>query len=586
MTNYQTVAEAIARNAEDFPERTFVFQDMNGIETACSFAEIERETAKRAFGLQALGLQKGDRMGVVVVEPRDFVLTFLAALRIGVLPVPLYPPLSFGSLDSYADRTATILGSCKARVIVASESLQNILWGLVGRAHGLEKVIKAEDVAKAEGSPRYPTILPQDLAFLQYTSGSTADPKGVMVTHGNLTANCMAIRERMDIVPERGDKAVSWLPLYHDMGLIGFVLTPVLTAVPTVFIPTLRFIKRPTVWFDALHNHKANMTFGPNFAYALITKRAKPEDKKRWDLSRMTVFGCGAEPIHPGTVREFLATFAECGVKPESFLPAYGMAEATLAMAFKAMYTAPVMNTVDSEQFQQNGVVVEPSEGEPTFEHVSCGAVFAGHQFKIRAEDGSTLPEGMEGEICLFGPSVTPGYWDNPAATSACITEGWLRTGDLGYLRDGEIYVTGRLKDLIILNGRNIHPQAVEWAATVEGVRKGNVVAFSRPGAHSEELVVALETKEQETKALEAAVKLAVQKELGLTVAEVVCLEPGQLPKTSSGKLQRRKTRQQYLTGDLVSEGSRLPGTAANTLTLAKHVARSVWSRAKAAIQL
>jgi fatty-acyl-CoA synthase len=564
---FSTVADAIAKAGQVAPERGFTFQDVRGNERKYGFVEIEQRTAKIAYGLQQAGLRKGDRMGLIVIEPEEFVLTFLAAVRVGVLPVPLYPPLSLGSLDAYAERTAKVLQSAEAKLLVASGQLQNVLWSLVGTVPSLQRLVKCEELSEVAGTPDYPTITSSDLCFLQYTSGSTADPKGVMVTHANLVANCAAIQKGIN-VDGRVDTGVTWLPLYHDMGLIGCMLTPILHQIPMVYIPTLRFIKKPTCWMDALHAHKGTMTFGPNFAYALAAKKAKPEDLARWDLSHVKVFGCGAEPIHAATAREFMKVFASCGVKEGVFTPAYGLAEATLAVTFKPLGDA-WRARVDAD-----------------VEFVSCGRPLDQIELSIRSEEGGELAAGAEGEVWIRGPHVTPGYWKNPEATAATITkDGWLRTGDLGVLHDGELYVTGRIKDLVILNGRNLHPQAIEWAAAgVEGVRKGNVVAFSRPGAHSEELVVALEARSEDSAALEAAVKSAIQKELSVTVSDVVVLEPGALPKTSSGKLQRRKTRELYLSGELGAHGSRLPGATADRITLARHVAKSMWSRAKAAV--
>lgn len=326
----------------------------------------------------------------------------------------------------------------------------------------------------------------------------------------------------------------------------------------------------------------------PNFAYALVTKRAKPEDIARLDLSSMAAFGCGAEPIQADTAERFIETFAACGLDETAFLPAYGMAEATLAMTFKPHGERFGVNVVDAGQFQEHGRAAAPATGDTAVDvHVSCGIALPGHEVGVFDEGGNRLPEGAEGELCFRGPSVTPGYFDNPEATAAARRGDWLRTGDLGYLLDGEVYVTGRLKDLIILNGRNVHPQTVEWtAAEVQGVRKGNVVAFSVPGADSEELVVVLETTESDTAALVQRVRTHIQREMSLSIAEVVCVGKGALPKTSSGKLQRRKTRQLYVTGQIGEAGSRSYGARGDKITLARHVARSLWSRAKATVLL
>jgi len=558
-THFETIAQAIAEVGNRQPELGFTFQDAKGNETTYLFPELQDDTAKRAAALQALGLKKGDRLGLIVIEPEDFVLTFLAALRIGVVPVPLYPPMSFGNLKAYVDRTGRILTNAGAHVLVTSGLLHDLLSALTHFVEPLEHVVNADSL-EADAAPVYPEIGADDLAFLQYTSGSTSDPKGVMVTHGSLVANAHAIMMHgAKLDPARGDKGVSWLPLYHDMGLIGFVIAPVYHGIPVVFIPTMRFIKQPNVWLETIHRHRGTTSFAPNFAYALAARRAKPSDIERWDLSCIKILGCGAEPIQPKTMREFQAAFAPAGLAETAILPAYGMAEATLAMTFKPVDDTLRTVTISAPRLAEDGEVeiVDPAaaaEGEAV-EHVSCGVTFPGHEIAVLDDDMRPLPEGTEGELCFRGPSVTRGYYANPEATAQTFRDGWIRTGDLGFVLDGETYVTGRIKDLIIVNGRNVHPQAVEWAvAEVPGVRKGNVIAFSVPGATGEELVVTLETRQQDHAAIAAAARSEVQRELSLRISDLLCLTPGTLPKTSSGKLQRRKAREMYLSGDLGTE--------------------------------
>jgi fatty-acyl-CoA synthase len=356
--------------------------------------------------------------------------------------------------------------------------------------------------------------------------------------------------------------------------------------VPVVFIPTMRFIKRPSVWLDTLHRHRGTASFAPNFAYALAARRVKESDLAQWDLSCVKVLGCGAEPIQPETMRQFVELFStKCKLPANAIMPAYGMAEATLAITLKRAPDTMVTLHVDAELFSEKGKVEAPREGMPVVEHVACGFPFEGHEVAILDDHGQKLADGFEGEICHRGPSVTPGYFNNPDATAQSWRHGWLRTGDLGFLHEGQVYVTGRIKDLIIVNGRNVHPQAVEWAvAEVDGVRRGNVVAFSVPGDIGEELVVVLETKAEDKEPLIEEVKRAVQRELSLSTREVVCVKPGTLPKTSSGKLQRRKTRDQYLKGELGGD-VRSFGANGDRVTLAKHVASSLWTRAKAALR-
>jgi fatty-acyl-CoA synthase len=587
MPNYATLAEAFEVVASQVSDRGFTFQDMKGEEVTYNFPSLYKAALHRAAELQAHGLTKGDRVGLVVIEPKEFILTFLACQTVGILPVPLYPPMSFGGLDAYAERSSRILTSAGAKVLIVSAKVQNILWSQVDLVPTLRKLIRAEELDGNTKIPELPEISADDLSFLQYTSGSTSDPKGVMVSHRSLMANINAIMgDHFQAKPEQ-DVVVSWLPLYHDMGLIGKVLCTLVWGCAGVYIPTLRFIRRPSCWMDAVNRHRGTLTFAPNFALALAARRTRASELAEWDLSCLRSVGCGAEPIQAETVREFTKIFNEGAKMPIGAVsPAYGMAEATLAMALcnQAPLTTQV---VDASNFENNGLISAPVEGKAVLEHVCCGKTFPGHELAAMDTNGNILPDGSEGELCFKGPSVTPGYYKNSEATAAAFRDGWLHTGDLGYTLNGGVYVTGRLKDLIILNGRNIHPQSIEWAvADVEGVRRGNVIAFSVPGTNSEELVLAVETRTDDHASLTDAIKTCIQKELSLSIGEIICLKPGSLPKTSSGKLQRRKARQTFLNGELNDQANRLADSKGSRVTLAKHVARSMWTRAKSAANL
>lgn len=579
-----TLATALQASAELYPENGFAFQDMTGKETFYAFPEMVKATHTRAAAMQKLGLKKGDRVGIIVIEPEDFVLSFFGAVQIGVIPVPLYPPVSMGEIDAYMDRLTRILDTAKADVLLASEKLQNVLWGVVDRVPSLRKLVAIETLRVSSHEAVFPEITQEDIAFLQYTSGSTSDPKGVIVTHGSLHANVTGIMNTLEMDPAAGDHGLSWLPLYHDMGLIGFVIAPAFWGVNSTFIPTLRFLKHPNSWLDTASKKRVSATFAPPFALGLAVRRAKPADLEKWDLSNLRIVGVGAEPINPESARQFVEVLSEhCGLPKTAILPAYGMAEFTLAISLKLQRTAMRVRYVDPERFENEGLAEEAS-GEYALEHVSCGPIFPGHEIAIMSpETGELMPDGREGEICLKGPSVMPGYYLNDEATAATFRDGWLLSGDLGYVWEGEVYVTGRLKDLIILNGRNIHPQSIEWPIqNLEGVRKGNVVAFSVPGETTEDLVIALERRGNiPDETLRESVQDAISREFGVTVSDVVVLDAGLLPKTSSGKLQRRKTRQLYLGGKLGTQGSREKGTSAANLSVAKHVARSMWTRVK-----
>ena len=560
---------------------TFVGARGPGEDLFVSFHDLRLAAQRRAAHYAAAGLGRGDRIALVVPEGEHFIPAFLGALWGGMIPVPLYPPVSLGKLDAFMDALVSILNVAKPRVLVTSDRVAKVLWSAVGRIPSIEKVLTTEELSgdPAGALPPVADLRDDEIAFLQFTSGSTALPKGVMVTHGSLAANCQAIvHDGLKADAARGDKAISWLPLYHDMGLIGFVLAPVCHRIPAVFIPTLSFIKNATVWMETLHKHRGTLTFAPNFAYALVTKRAKPEQIARWDLSRMRVFGCGAEPINPETMRAFVNAMAPAGVKPEALLPCYGMAEATLAISFVPLDEPLRTDRIDAERYHGDAKAAPVSNGAAFLEVVNCGRTFPGHEVSVQDEDGRILPDRHVGELCFRGPSLTAGYWENPESTQTAFRGGWLRTGDLGYLVGGEVFISGRIKDILIVNGRNYYPQRIEWLVDeIPGIRRGSSVVFTRPGSSSEEIVIAAESRTEDPAALKAQIVARVGEEFQLAVSDVALVGPGTLPKTSSGKLQRRKTREQYMSGRIGRTGRGGP----NRLAIAKHLALSLVGRAR-----
>ena len=571
------VVPALAAS-EGLHSRGFTFAGAKGPgeDLFVSFHELRLAAQKRAAHFAALGLIRGDRVAIVVPEGEGFIPAFLGALWGGLIPVPLYPPVSLGKLDAFMDALVTILNVARPRALATTDPVGKALWSAVGRIPSIEKVVTTEELAREPAGelPAAADLRDDEVAFLQFTSGSTALPKGVMVTHGSLAANCKAIIETgIRAHPDR-DKAVSWLPLYHDMGLIGFVIAPVMYGLSVVFIPTLSFIKNATLWMETIHKHRGTLSFAPNFAYALVTKRARKEQIARWDLSAMRVFGCGAEPINPETLRNFVKALEPAGLKPEAMLPCYGMAEATLAISFVELDEPVRTDSIDAERYHADRKAA-PGMG---LEVVNCGRTFPGHEVSVQDEDGRLLPDRHVGELCARGPSTAAGYWEAPEATRAAFRGGWLHTGDLGYVVNGEVFVSGRLKDILIINGRNYYPQGIEWVIDeIPGVRKGSAVVFTRPGRASEEMVVAAESRDKDPDGLRAQIVARVNEEFGLAVSDVAFVPPGALPKTSSGKLQRRKTREQYLNGTLGREGR----TGSTRLAVAKHVALSWMGRAR-----
>jgi len=557
--------------------RGFTFVDGRGEERTVGHAKLAALAQQRGARLRALGLGQGDRVAIAIPEADEFILTFLGAISAGLVPVPLYPPLSLGRLDAYLDGMARILTTAQANLLVTTAQVEKVLWAVVPRVSTLRDLVT---VTKLDAMPVAPIIRPapkpEDPLFLQFTSGSTSTPRGVTVTHASLFANIRGIMDEGLEIDVETDVAVSWLPLYHDMGLIGFVCAPLIYRLRSVFLPTISFLKRPTLWFDVIHKHRGTITFAPNFAYARLMKRATAADLARWDLSCVKAIGCGAEPIHGGTMRAFVDHFAASGLKPQALVPAYGMAEFTLCISFASLREPVRIDAIAQEACYAEKRAI-PDGGEDTVEFVGCGRPFTQHEIGIFDASERRLGERQIGAIWVRGPSVAAGYYRDPEGSRPVFRpDGWLATGDVGYLADGEVFITGREKDIIIINGANYYPQSIEWLVEdVEGIRKGNVVAFAVPGEMSEEIVVVAETTEDDPAArttLAAQVAKHVHEELGLAVKEVALLGKGELSKTSSGKLQRRKAREQYLAGTLGAEGVRSLGATGERLDLARHV--------------
>ncbi|MCL2313810.1 MAG: fatty acyl-AMP ligase [Proteobacteria bacterium] len=577
---FQTLLEALQSFAEK-NTTAFCFVRADGSEREFSKNDLYIEITRRAAQLRNAGLQKGERLLLVLPEGEDFVPTFFAALWAGVVPVPVYPPMSLGKLSTYVDTLAAIVASAQPKFACAPQKLENVLWPALSRTPSVQGILPAQMLQNPPSSERLlapENILPEDTCFLQFTSGSTSTPKGVEVSHANLVANCKAIMVD-GLQCHEGDVTVSWLPLYHDMGLIGFIISPTLYGLPSVILPTTSFIRNPGLWLETIHRKRGTLSFAPNFAYALTNKRLRPEALNRFDLSSMRAFGCGSEPINPHTLREFARKLAPAQLAPTAMLPCYGMAEHTLAISFSSLHEEVRTDTVDKTLYESQQLALPPAHGDTpseTVEFVNCGKAFPGHEMATFDSEGNRLEDRKIGEIWLKGPSVARGYYENPEATEAVFGGGWLRTGDLGYLVEGEVYITGRSKDLIIVNGRNYDPQRFEWALdSLDNVRQGNAVAFSRPSSASEELVIVAESRTPHKDELASHIRQYISEQFQLACADVVIVPPGTLPKTSSGKLQRQKTRERYLKGTLLSFAPHRPTPPANSLEAATQQALS-----------
>ena len=561
MKQLRTVPEALDRAAER-AGAGFTFVRDDGTEEDWTFRELADESRRIAVALRERGMKKGDRIALVLPAPGEFIPVFLGVVRGGGVPVPLYPPMGLGQLGGYLEHAQHIVAAARASFVITNTQIKAVLGKLFDVVPELRQMLTVSELEGDAAQFRDPGVGLDDTCFLQFTSGSTSRPKGVVVTHANLSHNCDAIM-RDGLATDDSDRGLSWLPLFHDMGLIGFVLAPIHHKVPVTFMSPLMFLKRPASWLEYLSKHRGTITYGPNFAYAIAQKRVRDREMEGLDLSCVRIAGCGAEPIQAETLRQFAKRFSAVGFRESSFVPSYGMAENTLAIAFSRGIPTDV---VAAERLWGEGVAEPVTNGHAaeteTIEIVGCGEAFPDHEIRIvHPESREPLPERQVGEIEVRGPSVMPGYFENEEATQKTVdSEGWLSTGDLGYLADRQVFICGRQKDVIIVNGKNYYPQDLEWVAgEVEGVRTGNAIAFAayKEGLGREAVVIVAETREKEGHdAIATRVKNAVYQATGLMPDEVVLGEPGTVPKTSSGKMQRKKAQKLYESGEL---GARAP---------------------------
>jgi fatty-acyl-CoA synthase len=545
-----------------------------------TFGELASAAQKCAEELGRRGVPAGGRVALMLPTSRQFFVCYAGILLAGAVPVPIYPPFRADRIEEYAERQSAILnnaGVCLLLTFRRAEAVANLLKP---RVKSLQEVADAErllDAAEKEPPPA-PGALPaflsgsrvrrsSDIALLQYTSGSTGDPKGVVLTHANLLANMRAIAEAVQLSPS--DVGVSWLPLYHDMGLIGAWLTLLLYGVPLVVMSPLAFLTRPERWLQVISKYKGTIGAAPNFAYELCVRKVSDKAMEGVNLSSMRAALNGAEPVNPETLERFAKRFAPYGFKPEAMLPVYGLAEASLGVTFPPLYRGPKIDRIEREAFATEGRALPARlEDENTISFVSSGVALPQHEVVIADKEGKRVAERIEGFLWFRGASATSGYYQNEEATAKLFAGGppiaqgeypWVNSGDRAYQADGEIYITGRVKDIIIKGGRNLYPHEVEeLASRVEGIRKGCVVAFGLKGEETgtEKMVIVAETREDDgakRSAIVASINEEVSRGLGLPPDRVELIRPGSIPKTSSGKLRREETKQLYLAGKLAA---------------------------------
>jgi 1-acyl-sn-glycerol-3-phosphate acyltransferase len=595
-----TLAAAFAWHARRWPERVHLTLEEAGAATPLTYGALEAAARRAAAGLVAAGVARGDSVALMLPTSIDFFMSFLGTWLCGAVPVPIYPPFRPSQIEEHLRRQARVLDNARATLLVASPETARAARWLRAALPRLRRVVTgAELAAAAGGAPPPPPFEPgpDDVALVQYTSGSTGDPKGVVLTHGNLLANVRAVGEAMRIVPD--DVAVSWLPLYHDMGLIGTWLGSLYHACRLVAMSPTRFLASPRAWLWAIHHHRGTLTAAPAFGYEICATRIADADLEGLDLSSWRVALNGSEPVSARGIERFARRFAPYGFRPEAMMPVYGLAENTLALTFPPLGRGPRVDRVQRAPFERDGQALPAPQRDgggggdgdraATLSFVSCGRPLPRNDVRVVGDGGRELPERQSGEVQFRGPSATRGYLRNERATRALRDGDWRRTGDVGYFAGGELHVTGRIKDVIIRAGRHVFPYELEEVvAAVPGVRRGGVAVFAAPApaaapdggrADSERLVVVAETRLADAAArddLRARIAGAAAAVVGAAPDDIVLAPPRAVPKTSSGKTRRAACRARYLGGELGAE----PSPRRQALALAARAALPLTRRA------
>jgi len=574
-----TVHEALWRRAQAEPDRPHVYlREEDGRELTITYGQLLAEAAAIAGGLRERGVRPGETVALMLPTGLDFLRSFQGILMARAIPVPIYPPVRLDRLEEYARRQSAILADAQVRMLVTIERGRPVASLLKAAVPSLVEVTTAAALAAVGASAAAPEGAGADPAFIQYTSGSTGSPKGVLLTHDNLLANIRAIATALDAQPT--DVGASWLPLYHDMGLIGTWLFCMRQGIPLALMSPLTFLTRPERWLWAIHERRATLSAAPNFAYELCVRRIPDSALEGLDLSSWRCALNGAEPVSVETLDRFARRFARYGFRREALTPVYGLAENSVALTVPPAGRGPRVARVAREPFAREGRAEPAGEDDAgALAFVSVGTPIAEHEVRILDDEGADAPDRTVGRLVFRGPSMMQGYFRQPEATDAIrVADGWLDSGDLAFRADGEIHIAGRRKDLIIKAGRNLVPQEVEEVASeVEGIRKGCVVAFgvNHPRLGTESLVVVAETRETDgarREALVAAVTDRVSAAIGLPPDAVALVPPGAVPKTSSGKIRRADTKRMY------EEGALGAPRGASVWQRARLVAAAGWS--------
>lgn len=530
--------------------------DESGREEVLSYADLQRGADAVLAGLYEYNLQPGGSVAIMLPTGREYFCSFFGVLRAGGIPVPIYPPARASQIEEHLRRHARILANAQVTILITVQEARSVAQLLRLHVESLRSVVTVDDLHEAgTGAPAAP-LPTREIALLQYTSGSTGNPKGVMLTHANLLANIRGMGEA--VRADSTDTFVSWMPLYHDMGLIGAWLGSLYYAIPLVVMSPFTFLRHPERWLWAIHRHRATISGGPNFGYELCLRRIRDSDIEGLDLSSWRLALNGAEPVSPDTITRFSERFAPCGFRPEILAPVYGLAESSVGLAFPPLGRPPVIDRVRREMLVSEGRAVPAAADDPhALRFVSCGYPLAGHEIRIVDETGHEAGEREQGRLEFRGPSCTSGYIRNPEETKRLFHDEWLDSGDLAYMADGEIYITGRLKDVIIHAGRNVYPHELEEAVgDLPGIRKGCVAVFgcADHASATERLVVLAETHESAAARraeIITSINTRAMELIGVVPDDVVLAPPHTVLKTSSGKVRRAASRALYERGGI-----------------------------------
>ncbi|EIN2718912.1 fatty acyl-AMP ligase [Escherichia coli] len=525
---------------------------MNFYDRRCQLEDqLEYQTLKTraeagAKRLLSLNLKKGERVALIAETSSGFVEAFFACQYAGLVAVPLAIPMGVGQRDSWSAKLQGLLASCQPAAIITGDEWLPLVNAATHNNPELHVLSHAWFKALPEADVALQRPVPNDIAYLQYTSGSTRFPRGVIITHREVMANLRAIsHDGIKLRP--GDRCVSWLPFYHDMGLVGFLLTPVATQLSVDYLRTQDFAMRPLQWLKLISKNRGTVSVAPPFGYELCQRRVNEKDLAELDLSCWRVAGIGAEPISAEQLHQFAECFRQVNFDDKTFMPCYGLAENALAVSFSDEGSGVVVNEVDRDILEYQGKAVAPgAETRAVSTFVNCGKALPEHGIEIRNEAGMPVAERVVGHICISGPSLMSGYFGDQVSQDEIAATGWLDTGDLGYLLDGYLYVTGRIKDLIIIRGRNIWPQDIEYIAEQEPeIHSGDAIAFVTV---QEKIILQIQCRisdEERRGQLIHALAARIQSEFGVTAA-IDLLPPHSIPRTSSGKPARVEAKKRY----------------------------------------